>query len=78
MNFLKVFNSANIKQKQELLTYVQIIKSKVEKAAQNNSIRNDESSFENILNPTSFIVPHQKIKAIPSTSLCKPPEIVVE
>ncbi len=64
MNFLKVLNSANIKQKQELLTYVQIIKSKVEKAAQNNSIRNDESSFENILNPASFIVPHQKIKAL--------------
>ena len=64
MNFLKVLNSANIKQKQELLTYVQIIKSKVEKAAQNNSILNDESSFENILNPASFIVPHQKIKVL--------------
>lgn len=64
MNFFKVLNSANMEQQQEILTYARIIKLKIQQAAKNNSLNNDEIAFENVLYPSSCAERHQKAKSL--------------
>ncbi len=48
-NFLKAYTTANIEQRSEMQVYVEIIKSKIKKAAKKNYLSNNEHSFKNFL-----------------------------